>query len=87
MIYNIFKISIKKGEKMSDSVMTIEGKNINEEPLWTIEQCAKYLNLKYCTVINKVNAGKIPFKNLGQGKRKRIIRFVPSEVKAHFGIK
>lgn len=62
---------------------------INEnapEELYTIMEVAKLLKVTTTTIHNWIEAGKIPYKVLTKGKRKRMIRFVPSKIKKHFNL-
>jgi len=57
-----------------------------EENLLTIKEVAKMLNVTTTTIHNWINSGKIPYKIIYRGKRKRVIRFIPSKMKEHFNL-
>ncbi len=51
-----------------------------EEPLWTVEQVAKYWQVKPQTIRDAVWRGKIPCVKLWRGKKKSLLRFKKSDI-------
>ena len=51
-----------------------------KEKLWTVEDVSSYLRVSPSTVYKWVDEKRLPCIDLGADGRKRVIRFIPTEI-------